>query len=135
MSSPKVLNGMCVVLGALAVTVMHPRVTLAGTTTLICHVIGTMLVEDGSTTIELNEAQSSVVVHFAASHCTAACGPPRPGEPASSLGPLPAKFGANTISFSNPNGPVTYVIDRLTGVFVANYINVSWTCDVGKKKF
>jgi hypothetical protein len=136
---------------------------LAGPTMLVCHLDAptALAFEDGATTIELNEAQSSVVVHFAAAHLTnsdgvtgAADGRGSP-NPAASVGPLTAKFGSDTITFSSTGGGEydsngnhfvpyqgSYLINRLTGSFVhkspgdgALTVWQKWTCKPGNRQF
>jgi hypothetical protein len=119
----------------MAILATASQTALADPTTLICHMDGTGIIENEPTTIELNAAQSSVVVHFAANHYNVG-----PGEEhaAWSLGPLPATFGADTISFSDPRPRSilsNFTINRLTGAFVETNANWRWTCQPGKKQF
>ncbi len=115
--------------------IAFPTAGMADTTTLVCNLsnrVGTA--EDEPTTIELNEAQSSVVVHFGQNHYTV---PNYQTERAVSVGPVPAVFGANTISFSLPY-PVygdPYVLNRLTG-FLSNTTSAgNFTCHAVQKQF
>jgi hypothetical protein len=107
---------------------------LADTTTLLCHVRQDGFYSDDEPTIvELNQAQGTVVVHFSAEHNVA------PGVTggedgqggflAYSMGPMPAVFGANAITFSTGS-----TINRLTGDFVANN-GQKFTCKPGKPQF
>ena len=110
---------------------------LADTTTLICHVdnpgLFGLFEDEPTTTIELNEAQGSVVVHLAAYHFTT---PPdgltggtdgRGGGAPRLVGPRPAIFGNDTITFSDPLLPGDYIINRLTGAF-AQPGTMRWHC-------
>jgi hypothetical protein len=103
----------------------------AETTTLICR-LNTFPggpTEDQPTTVELNGAQNTVVVHFSAMHHT---DPDFSSQP-STTGPLQANFSADSVSFSTPAG-ATFSINRLTGAMV-NSNNLSWTCAPGKPLF
>ncbi|MGH7024439.1 MAG: hypothetical protein ACREEB_12745 [Caulobacteraceae bacterium] len=77
----------------------------ADPTTLICKLNfpGGAVVEDEPTTIDLNEAADTVVVHFGPMH-TEAGG--YHALRAFTLGPLSATFGAQTITFSGPRGRI-----------------------------
>jgi tetratricopeptide (TPR) repeat protein len=98
-------------------------------TTMICHLDHRSLFEDEATTIELNEAQRSVVVHISAAHIRNP-GPESGGwdghgssTRAQSIGPFAANFGNDTITFSasGPSGgdyrDGSFVINRRTGAF------------------
>lgn len=94
-------------------------------------------VEEGNTTIELNEADSIVTVHFAANHP----GPNSSGGsvPAGTVGPMHATFGPDTITLQvgdADGGPWhgTFTIDRITGQFSVQ-AGWQWNCKVGKKQF
>ena len=132
----------CVLLG-MAALLTAGTAALADTTTLICHIdnpgLFGLFEDEPTTTIELNEAQGSVVVHLAAYHFT---NPPdgltggtdgRGGGKARSIGPRPAIFGNDTITFSDGDGD--YIINRLTGAFAYPH-GMKWgTCQPGKKQF
>src|SRR5450759_4111406 len=70
--------------------------------------------DDEPMLVELNEAQSSFVIHF----------PPHSYRdqhlPANTQGPIPAKFSKDTITFS-VGGSTNYVLNRLTGVLNNQY--------------
>ena len=105
--------------------------------TLICRFgrIGDSIVEDEPTTIDLNEAQASVVVHFGLNHYTF---PQFIQEKPISTGPLAAVFGAETITFSAPSGtgyPGDYVLNRLTGDLVNTNTNWRYACQPARKQF
>lgn len=106
---------------------------MADTSTLVCHLTPFVIVEDEPTTIDLNEAQSSVVVHFGALHQTF----PQTASPAMTVGPLAAVFGVDTISFSQPGAPYQgdYILNRLTGGLVNTSTNWRYTCQLGQKQF
>jgi len=130
-------------LGAIVLGAASQNV-VADTTTLICQVAVPNVIEDGATTIELNEAQSTVVVHFSANHYINM--PTSEEHPSRSIGPFPAQFSNDTITFSDPN-PNDYFrvfsISRITGAFVMADVqsnlngiqNWRWTCHAGQKQF
>jgi len=139
MSLLKLNGGAGAALMALALLASSSQAARAEATTLICNLDSSNPWKEAEpTTIELNEAQSTVVVHFAAMH-----GDPRYGggsRIAVSYGPLPAKFGTDTITFSVDRttsswseGPHT--INRLTGNFVEAETNWKWNCHPAKKQF
>jgi hypothetical protein len=118
---------------ALFLTASAPA--LAGSTTLICNMdAANSWKQDEPTIVELNEAQGTVVVHFSpltlplnGSH-----------SPASSIGPLPGTFSADTISFVDPHPPgilSNFTINRLTGALFESNSNWRWICQPGKKQF
>ena len=114
----------------IAVLAATPQIASADPTTLICKLgAENSWKEDEPTTVDLNEAQSSVVVHWGAKTL------PINGAhtPALSSAPVRGDFSANTISF-NAFGQ-DYVIIRLTGVMSAPSINWTWSCEPGNKKF
>jgi tetratricopeptide (TPR) repeat protein len=99
-------------------------------TTMICQPGYSQIFEDEPTTIELNEAQGSVVVHISAAHLRDSRGVSGGWDGhgsstrAQSIGPFAANFGNDTITFS-PSGPSggdyrdgSFVINRRTGAFV-----------------
>jgi hypothetical protein len=93
-----------------------------------------------SGTIELNEAQNSVVVHRPAFKGNS--GNQYPGD---SFGPLPAKFGTDKITFTwrTDSAVSDYVINRVTGAVSGKFTLLTnqdtsyftWTCQVGKRQF
>jgi len=114
---------------------------LADTTTLLCRMdTNPREAEVEPTTIELNEAQTSVVVNFAGTYSKipgiTGGFQGRGGSDAFSIGPLQATFSTDKITFSWPAGSYTIggVINRLTGAFSTNQ-GRSWSCQVGKKQF
>ena len=119
----------------LAVLTMASTAATAQTTTLICNLIApNVFTEDEPTTIELNEAQSSVAVHFSESTLSLNGG----RYPEFSIGPLQATFAADTISFSDPPNALNYTLNRLTGRFTRLFkgeFAQGWTCQAGKKQF
>jgi hypothetical protein len=137
MSLLKIERGTLVIL-VLAVLVAACPTARADTTTLICRLDSSSLpiTESEPTTIELNKEQSSVVVHFSARTINASGA----RSDAYSIGPLPATFSADTISFSDPH-PFwifsNFKINRLTGTFFAgNGVgDWKWDCEAGKAKF
>lgn len=96
--------------------------------TLICKINDFTRVEDGPTTIYLDEARGTVTVHAGPWHLSPSYGVGN--IPADSYGPVPATFTAETISFSV--GAISGTINRLTGD--AN-INGRYTCEPSKAKF
>jgi hypothetical protein len=133
------LTGITQCVLGMAILAMASEAAMAQTTTLICNLDPSLgFAEDEPTTIELNEAQNSVVVHFSQQHN------PRTGERlggSHSIGPLPASFGTDVISFTDPTQVYfhNYTINRLTGKFVGSVVNdagsMIWTCQAGKKQF
>ena len=147
-------GGKCVTLVALAMLVATSKIALADTTKLICHMNDNIYwVEEGPTTIELNEAQGTVVaINYSAYHRA-------PQSPyanirqgyvtdARTTGPFSATFTADTITWQdvNPRYPTIYgnfSIDRTTGVFVGHLFvdgkpngdTLSYTCHAGQKQF
>ncbi len=88
----------CALLG-MAVLLTSGTAALADPTMLVCDLqidpaFGT---QTGPTVITLNEGQGSVVVNFSAWRL-GGNGPRSSVIPGSSAGPLPAKFGADTIT-------------------------------------
>jgi len=103
---------------------------LAQTTTLVCNLDpSNAWKEVEPTTIELNDAQGYIVIHYAAR--TLSLNGDR--APARSSGPLPAVFGTDKITASS-NG-YNDVIDRVTGIFIDTAAQWSWTCQAGKPQF
>jgi hypothetical protein len=144
MSFLKFNSGAYVILIALAMLAAGSKIALADTTNLICHMNDNKFwVEEGPTTIELNEAQSSVVINYAPYHGKT---PRYTGPSAVTKGPFQATFGAHTITWQEKNGEngyVNYTINRVTGFFVGHlfydgkdggYTN-SYTCHAGQKQF
>ena len=133
----KLNGGTCVTLVVLAMLAASPKIALADTTSLVCHMAmdNPNYVEDDSTTIELNEAQSTVTVHFGKAHYSNPYGEYK----AYTIGQLSAKFDTNTISFSAKNGLFggnsNYVINRLTGSLYDNTTNWKWKCRAAQKQF
>jgi hypothetical protein len=116
----------------LTVLLAASTAALADTTKLVCHLGEQLYKEDGPTIIELNEAQSSVVVHFGGSQMANPPGvlPPR------TIGPVPAVFGTDAITIPEPSYPEgSFVLNRLTGDLIQNVTNWKWTCQPGKKLF
>src|SRR5690349_10948805 len=95
----------------LAILVAASQAAMAQTTTLVCQrAAPSPYVDDGTTTVDLNEAQNSVTLHFSAYHLIQ----PATSLPARLVGPEPAVFGADTITFSDPMpGFGSYVLNRL----------------------
>jgi hypothetical protein len=121
----------------MAIPVMANQAAIAQTTTLICRLDPPQsqgFVEDEPSTLELNEAQSSVVVHFSAETVTASGG----RLPAYLTGKRPATFAADTIfsvpHYSDANYTMSYTINRLTGSWVSSS-GLKRTCQVGKRQF
>ena len=97
------------------------------------------MVVDGTTTVELNEAQGTATVHFAAFSLQ---GQISPELPARTVGPMNAKFTEETVTFDNPDPnsapdgcPDEYVLNRLTGELRGKWGEDSEICQVGTKQF
>jgi len=132
------LNGVvCTALVAFALLSAGSQAAQADTTKLICSLSNSPNAEDGPTTIELNEAQSSVVVHFSGYHVRPESGLQGGGGAPRSIGPLSATFSDDTITFSNPQYPQQdqFKINRLTGELTNTITNWKWACEKGQKKF
>lgn len=115
-------------LGLLAISVATPAA--AETTTLICKLTQpAQVTEQVPTTIDLDDVQHSVMIHYGPNY-TDAGGPH--SVPAREVGPMPAAFTTNAITFSDAAG--SYTINRLTGIF-SNPYYFQWTCEPGKAKF
>ena len=116
---------------AFAAGLLSLQPAAAGTTTLICRLTQpTQVTEQQPTTIDLDDVQNTVMIHYGPTY-TDEGGPH--SMPASDLGPLPATFTANAITFSDHRGG-TYTINRLTGIFSNSYY-FQWACEPGKAKF
>src|SRR5947208_2347250 len=82
------------------------QAAMAQTTTLLCDLKNReadQISQDEPTTIELNDANSTVTVHFSALHDISGNGTPPMEFPAETTPPLPAQFGSNTITFTYKN--------------------------------
>jgi hypothetical protein len=151
MSFLKLSGGKCVTFVVLAMLAASSKIALADTTKLICHMNDNIYwVEEGPTTIELNEAQGTVVaINYSAYHRA-------PQSPfahirqgyvndARTTGPFSATFTADTITWHDVNREMytNFSIDRTTGVFVGHtFVNgkfngdtLSYTCHAGQKQF
>ena len=136
-----------VVAVAMAFSAITCQQALADTTTLICNSkFENTLVQDEPTTVELNEANGTVIVHYSGIHLKDPQGVSggedgMGGLVARTIGPLPAQFGTSTITFSYqyPNGnTMALVINRLTGDFSDTSDITVWrklTCHLGKAQF
>jgi hypothetical protein len=116
----------------------------ADTTILVCRLdtnIERMFVDEGPTTIELNEAGSTVTVHFAAKHPAPNSGILSGGYTAAyTVGPLHATFGPDTVTFQSEDGSLIFTINRVTGQLNARQPGdlppgEQWNCQVGKRQF
>jgi len=119
----------------------------ADSTTLICNTkFPNILYEDEATTVELNDANSSAVVHLSGIHLkdpSSVSGGEdgHGGYNAKSIGPAPAQFSTNTITFSYQNQygyTYSFAINRLTGDFSDLNNDTVWskyTCHAGKPQF
>lgn len=117
-----------------AVLSMASTPTLADTTTLICNrdAPNDPWKEIEPTTVQLNEAQSYVTVHWGAKTSSF------DSAPAFSIGPLRATFTSDTISFNINAYPDVVTINRLTGRMLLTFSSGgywSWACESGKAKF
>ena len=96
-------------------------------------------VADQPATIELNEAQSSAVIHYPAERLIVNGA----YKEATTFGPMSATFSPETISipFSWGKGvgnEMNLAINRLTGAALISSkegISDRWTCQVGRKQF
>jgi hypothetical protein len=128
----------------MAVLVAACQTALADPTSLICDTTEPQYA--GPATVDLNEAKSTVTIHFPGSKPA----PPLPGPPAYTVGPSPATFSPTTITFTQPSSgggttvSTTYVTNRLTatveetGVTNDPYrptFNNTWSCHVGTAQF
>ena len=139
MSLLKLHSGTCVTLAVSAMLLVSSKIALADTTTLICHMNDNPYwYEEGPTSIELNEAQSTIVVHYAAYHGNAAVIRPASCNERT----VSATFSADIITWQDGNGKFT--INRLTGVFSGKVFfpdgrdggdTLCYTCHTAQKKF
>ncbi|HXR94258.1 MAG TPA: hypothetical protein VN718_00155 [Rhizomicrobium sp.] len=111
---------------------------MADPVSLICHRTMPHLTDSGATTIELDEAQRTVTVHFAGYQMA---GIVRFFEPRA-LGPVQGTFTPQTITFQNPDtntapsgGPDHYTLNRLTGDLEGEWAQDAMNCQVGAKRF
>lgn len=111
---------------------------------LVCRMNSDMpFTEDEPTTMELDEAQGTVTVHFAATarkDMTGITGgyEGRGGDRPHVMGPLNAAYSAEAITFVYPNNggnPMNYSLNRVTGAFVSEADSLRWACQPGKKQF
>jgi hypothetical protein len=140
-------GGACMTLAALAMLLASSKIALADTTKLICHMNDNKFwVEEGPTTIELNEAQSTIVaINFSKVHGAPGSGIGGGSVGGRSIGPFPATFTADTITFSiqDASSSTNCTINRLTGVYSCKVsVNgnsydqgTSWTCHAAQKQF
>jgi hypothetical protein len=125
-------------LWGMVILVTASQTALAASTTLVCSTGNPR--EASPTTIDLNEAQSSVTIHFGSTQCPGCTPDPIPGRTA---GPLTAKFAKNAITFAErpDSRSFDYTINRLTGIVGVNETqqgqpyHTDWTCHVGKPQF
>jgi hypothetical protein len=133
MSGKQLIGIVAQVLSGLAIFATTSPPALADTTTLICHMDMQFIIEEDTTTIELNQAASTVVVHWAGYHSTdnVTTGSARTG------GPYQAVYGKDTITFSSSDGNtnLSYVLNRLTGSLEIKPINWKYACQVAKPQF
>jgi len=144
MSLLKLNAGAGVILAVLAMLAATSKIALADTTTLICHMNDNPYwYEEGPSSIELNEAQSTVVVHYAAYHGKRSG---YTGPSADTRGPFHATFSADTITWQESNGEngyTNFTINRLTGFFGGKLFyngksggdTNSYTCHAAQKQF
>jgi hypothetical protein len=117
---------------------------LADTTTLICHMDMDFFIEDDVTTIELDQAASTVVIHWGGYHSRDNVVRDLPHT----NGPYHTEYGKDTITFHNnyitEDGYASYSINRLTGTFLEQILSdtltpqgapYKWNCHVAKPQF
>lgn len=113
--------------------------TPVAATTLTCEpkTMEPWLIEDSPTTIDIDEASSTVTVHAGAYHCG-----PNPmiscNRAARTVGPLRATFSDTEIKFAENSNYPPYVINRLNGSVLGPEILIGvgrWTCQPAKKQF
>ena len=121
-----------------ALVLTASRAAIADPARLICDWDGgDAIVQDEPTIIELNQAQSSVSVHFSAYTIPAL----RSHVAAVSIGPLLALFGNDMVTFRNDGlnrHEMTYgafSLNRITGAFIQIRSNYRWTCHSGQEHF
>ena len=140
-------GGACVTLIALAMLAASSQVVRADTTTLISHMNDNKFwVEEGPTTIQLNEAQSTVVaINYSKVHGAPGSGICCGSTGGLSYGPFPATFSADTITWQSAESGIESkcAINRLTGIFACQtLLNGRWadnaanyTCNAAQKRF
>jgi hypothetical protein len=103
-------------------------------------------VEEGPTTIQLNEAQSTVVaINYSKVHGAPGSGICCGSTGGLSYGPFPATFSADTITWQSAESGIESkcAINRLTGIFACQtLLNGRWadnaanyTCNAAQKRF
>jgi len=109
---------------------------LADPTSLICTEKGTagFYTYDGALVVDLDDTQHTVVLHYPGITFIQPVG----HREASTIGPIPATYSADSITFSIP--PTSITISRLTGEAViltadGRSMAESWNCHVGAKQF
>lgn len=122
-----------------ALLLIAGRAAQAETTSLICNAKGTEPAYryEGPITVDLNEVQGVATVHYSGISVTTGVDNHR--VEAHSIGPVPAKFDSNTITFS---GDRIVVLNRLTGeavLYFAGHLDLpaaeSWNCHAAQKQF
>jgi len=107
--------------------------TRADTATVVCHVNSGLVVEETPTTVDLNESQNSVTMHFGQTHWDPRTGmsgsTPSSGE---DWGPITARFDANTITWGDQ---IVYTLNRVTGVLTDSSAHQVWNCQKAQKQF
>ena len=105
----------------------------ADTATVVCHVDSGQVVEETPTTVDLNESQNSVTMHFGQTHWDPRTGmsgsTPSSGE---DWGPITARFDANTITWGDKS---VYTLNRVTGVLTESVYQQVWNCQKAQKQF
>ena len=128
---------------ALAMLVAIPKIALAEATHLICHMNENKFwVEEGPTTMELNEAEGTVLINFGKQHGAPGSGIGGGSVGGETRGPFQAAFTPDTITFS-PDPNTNCTINRLTGVYSCKVSSngnvydsaVCYTCQSAQKKF
>jgi hypothetical protein len=127
-----------VLVGALSVmlaSVQRVQVS-AATTMLVCKLVSPAWTTDQPTTIELNEAQGTILMHQYTTHAPEYGNATAPGW---TWGPLPATFNAETITanffWQGDPRQFTLLISRLTGDLTVAPINWKWSCHAGSAQF
>lgn len=112
------------------------QAALADPTSLVCNEKGTAGVYtfDGALIVDLDDTQRTVVLHYPGVTFIQPMG----HREANTLGPVPATFSADSITFSIPGNIIT--ISRVTGEAVVRTMAgltmaESWNCHVATKQF
>jgi hypothetical protein len=118
--------------------VLGANTATAAPVTLLCHSTSPAMVEDGPTTIILDEAQGTAAVQFAGYGLSGGTGHLN----GYSVGPMRAAFSPQQVTFENPDpnsapggGHDKYTLNRLTGDMTGLQGPDTMNCSVATNRF